>query len=332
MTSPRRALESLPDDVTDAAEPTPRRALDGHDVVAAPRRRRLAVGIVSGLAVLGLGTGLVFAASGRGATEAVPAATPTAGSRSVEELSRGSVEREPQPEQTETPPASTPPEPVAIAAVAPSTSATPESRQTMYTTTNLNLRAEPNPSAHLMTVLGEGTVLTALGPATGGWQKVSSGAGTGYVNAEYLTTTAPAKPSASAASAKPSASPSAAGKDLGSSTNSPCGSNIDSGITDRAVSVKRAICTNYPDVQNFLGRRGDGEHSSGRAIDVMVSGARGREIAGWLRAHASELGVIEVIYEQKIWTQQRSGEGWRQMSDRGGRTANHYDHIHVLVR
>ena len=168
--------------------------------------------------------------------------------------------------------------------------------------------------------------------ATGGWQKVSSGAGTGYVNAEYLTPTAPAKPSASAASAKPSASPSAAGKDLGSSTNSPCGSNIDSGITDRAVSVKRAICTNYPDVQNFLGRRGDGEHSSGRAIDVMVSGARVREIAGWLRAHASELGVIEVIYEQKIWTQQRSGEGWRQMSDRGGRTANHYDHIHVLVR
>jgi hypothetical protein len=36
-----------------------------------------------------------------------------------------------------------------------------------------------------------------------------------------------------------------------------------------------------------------------------------------------------------IWKQRyydiRSGGGWDMMSDRGGVTANHYDHVHVSV-
>ena len=28
---------------------------------------------------------------------------------------------------------------------------------------------------------------------------------------------------------------------------------------------------------------------------------------------------------------QRSGEGWRGMSDRGNATANHFDHVHISV-
>ena len=63
----------------------------------------------------------------------------------------------------------------------------------------------------------------------------------------------------------------------------------------------------------------------------MVSGDRAWEIARWLREHASELGVMEVIHAQKIWTTQRSSEGWRSMSDRGSATANHYDHVHISV-
>ena len=43
------------------------------------------------------------------------------------------------------------------------------------------------------------------------------------------------------------------------------------------------------------------------------------------------LGVDYLIYEQRIWTVQRGGEGWRGMSDRGGDTANHYDHVHVTT-
>ena len=57
----------------------------------------------------------------------------------------------------------------------------------------------------------------------------------------------------------------------------------------------------------------------------------GWEAARWVRAHAKQLGVSQVIYSQKIWTVQRGSEGWRGMSDRGSATANHYDHVHVTV-
>ena len=64
----------------------------------------------------------------------------------------------------------------------------------------------------------------------------------------------------------------------------------------------------------------------------MISDAKvGRRLADWVRAHARELGVSEVIYSQHIWTVQRGSEGWRSMSDRGSATANHYDHVHVSV-
>ncbi|NHB85349.1 hypothetical protein G7085_13940 [Tessaracoccus sp. HDW20] len=52
-------------------------------------------------------------------------------------------------------------------------------------------------------------------------------------------------------------------------------------------------------------------HGSGRALDIMVSGDYGWDIANWARANAKSLGIIEVIYQQKIWTTQRSGDGWR---------------------
>ncbi|MEV4568875.1 hypothetical protein AB0K12_34320 [Nonomuraea sp. NPDC049419] len=82
-----------------------------------------------------------------------------------------------------------------------------------------------------------------------------------------------------------------------------------------------------------------GEHPLGRACDFMLSrgGAmpsgeelkRGDEIAAWVIKNAKRLGIMYVIYRQRIW-HARTG-GWRVMSDRGGTTANHYDHPHVSV-
>jgi hypothetical protein len=63
----------------------------------------------------------------------------------------------------------------------------------------------------------------------------------------------------------------------------------------------------------------------------MISGDAGWEVAEFVRANAGDLGVSEVIYAQKIWTVERSSEGWRYMEDRGSTTANHYDHVHVSV-
>ncbi|MFC7586838.1 hypothetical protein ACFQYP_26215 [Nonomuraea antimicrobica] len=45
--------------------------------------------------------------------------------------------------------------------------------------------------------------------------------------------------------------------------------------------------------------------------------------------NAKRLGIMYVIYRQRIW-HVRTG-AWRTMSDRGGTTANHYDHPHVSV-
>ena len=67
------------------------------------------------------------------------------------------------------------------------------------------------------------------------------------------------------------------------------------------------------------------------AIDIMVSGSRGWEVAEFIRANYSALGVNYVMYSQKIWSVDRSGEGWRYVEDRGSVTANHYDHVHVTT-
>ena len=104
-------------------------------------------------------------------------------------------------------------------------------------------------------------------------------------------------------------------------------------IVSTIVSGEYSVCAAFPSITSYGGLRpGDsGAHGSGRGLDIMISGSAGWAVAEWVRANAGSLGVSEVIYSQKIWTVQRSGEGWRDMSDRGSVTANHYDHVHVTV-
>jgi hypothetical protein len=87
------------------------------------------------------------------------------------------------------------------------------------------------------------------------------------------------------------------------------------------------------------GIQGGGEHPLGRACDFMLSrgGAmpsaaetqRGNEIAEWAIKNAQRLGIMYVIFRQRIW-HVRTG-AWKTMSNRGGTTANHYDHPHISV-
>ncbi|GAA1478973.1 LysM domain-containing protein [Nocardioides aestuarii] len=97
------------------------------------------------------------------------------------------------------------------------------------------------------------------------------------------------------------------------------------------IGVHEAVCAAFPEITSYGTYRGDGEHSQGLAIDIMVSGATGWDVAEFVRAHYQELGVNYVIYSQKIWSVDRSSEGWRPMEDRGSVTANHYDHVHVTT-
>lgn len=118
----------------------------------------------------------------------------------------------------------------------------------------------------------------------------------------------------------------------GGLTMEPCpDSGVESGLTDGAVYVYRSVCHNFPQITSYGGYAPRGEHGGGQAIDIMVSDDTGTQIAEFLRAHAAELNLYDIIWRQRIWTQERSGEGWRYMSDRGSATANHYDHVHVMV-
>ena len=84
-------------------------------------------------------------------------------------------------------------------------------------------------------------------------------------------------------------------------------------------------------IYGVASRSGQSDHPLGLALDFMVYGdkAKGDAIAQYVQANAAALGVTYVIWYQKIWSTQRSGEGWRPMADRGSATANHLDHVHV---
>jgi len=113
-----------------------------------------------------------------------------------------------------------------------------------------------------------------------------------------------------------------------------------SGLTQRMVSVRADVMQNFP-MPHGVGclRPGDpGEHGKGRACDFMISSGmavgaeadRGDALADYLIKNGSRLGVMYIIWKQRYYDI-RSGGGWDPMSDRGGVTANHYDHVHVSV-
>jgi len=107
---------------------------------------------------------------------------------------------------------------------------------------------------------------------------------------------------------------------------------VESGLTSDAVYVYRSVCHAFPQITSYGGWDNHGEHSSGKALDIMTSdGELGTAIADFLQAHASELNLYDILWSQQIWTPVRSSEGWRSMPSRGSDTANHNDHVHVSV-
>jgi hypothetical protein len=186
-----------------------------------------------------------------------------------------------------------------------------------YTTTDVNLWSVPIVGT-LLDVIPKGTKVSVTGKVDGIWAEIVRDGKSRWVKAQYLSAT---KPVASTA---------------GTISQAACksGSAVEDGLTQDAIRVHRAVCAKFPSITSYGGlRAGDSgsEHSTGRALDIMVSGSEGKEVAEWLKVNYKKLGISELIYQQQIWTVQRSGEGWRGMEDRGGATANHMDHVHVSV-
>ncbi|QJY46799.1 hypothetical protein [Pseudonocardia broussonetiae] len=80
-----------------------------------------------------------------------------------------------------------------------------------------------------------------------------------------------------------------------------------------------------PTMHGVAGRAGTSDHPSGKAIDFMVDRATGDQLAACALRNQDALGISYVIWEQRI----NHGSGWEPMEDRGGATANHFDHVHI---
>lgn len=83
-------------------------------------------------------------------------------------------------------------------------------------------------------------------------------------------------------------------------------------------------------------RAGDpDDHGQGLAVDVMVptSSQLGDQVAQYAIDNMDRAGISYVIWKQQFYMPVDNIYGpantWNQMPDRGGDTANHYDHVHI---
>ncbi len=192
----------------------------------------------------------------------------------------------------------------------------PKVARTLWTVEDLDLRLAPREQAKVDGVVEALRRIGVTGVRRDGFAQVVVGSKVRWVTAEYLVEKKPVDPADLRIAGKPC----------------PGSSGVENGLTANAVRVYRAVCNAFPEIHQYGGWDDHGEHSSGRAVDVMISDvALGNKVAEFLRAHAGELHLFDIIWRQRIFTPDRSGEGWRPMSDRGSETANHYDHVHVSV-
>ena len=182
-----------------------------------------------------------------------------------------------------------------------------------WSTADLNIWSASDGGARNLGILDAGKKVLVTGRTDGDRAEIVLEGAARWVTADYLS------------AEKPEEEPAGLGA---SCTN---GTSVPSGVSPNIVKVHEAVCAAFPEITTYGTFRGDGEHSQGLAVDIMVSGARGYEVRDFVREHYAELGVNYIIYSQQIWSVDRGGEGWRGMSDRGSSTANHYDHVHVTT-
>jgi hypothetical protein len=190
----------------------------------------------------------------------------------------------------------------------------------VWTTDLLNLWDGPSEKAEKLGVIDALKKVSVTGRKQAGRTQVVIDGQSRWVTSAYLSAKKP-KP-------EPEVEAKAAGASLGGVCTN--GSSIDAGRAS-LYDIHDAVCANWPSITSYGTWRGDGEHGQGRAVDIMVSGETGWDVANFLRANYAAFGIEYLIYSQNIWSVERAGEGWRGMSDRGSTTANHYDHVHVTV-
>lgn len=110
----------------------------------------------------------------------------------------------------------------------------------------------------------------------------------------------------------------------------------DPNLKPQAEAFRQEIAAKFG-ITNIGGyRKGDPEdHGQGLAVDVMVptSSELGDQVAQYAIDNMDRAGISYIIWKQQFYMPVNNIYGpantWNQMPDRGGDTANHYDHVHI---
>ena len=155
-------------------------------------------------------------------------------------------------------------------------------------------------------------------------------------------TEAPAETPASAPEAPAETAPAvetAATPEVQPVASTPTTGNVlptDPNLKPQAEAFRQEIAAKFG-ITNIGGyREGDPEdHGQGLAVDVMVptSSELGDQVAQYAIDNMDRAGISYIIWKQQFYMPVDNIYGpantWNQMPDRGGDTANHYDHVHI---
>ena len=154
------------------------------------------------------------------------------------------------------------------------------------------------------------------------------------------TTPAPAEEApAQTAAVETAAVETAAAPEVQPVASTPASGNTiptDSNLQPQAEAFRQEIAAKFG-ITNIGGyRAGDpDDHGKGLAVDVMVptSSELGDQVAQYAIDNMDRAGISYVIWKQQFYMPVDNIYGpantWNQMPDRGGDTANHYDHVHI---
>jgi len=117
----------------------------------------------------------------------------------------------------------------------------------------------------------------------------------------------------------------------------PVGKAPEKGLQVETILASRAVSTEFPEILTIGGVRPDSMrwHPDGLAIDVMIPNYRSAEgialgdrVVAFILENAARFDLNHVLWRQ---TSYGAGRAPRPMSNRGGDTANHYDHVHIAT-
>ena len=158
-------------------------------------------------------------------------------------------------------------------------------------------------------------------------------------NPETAPASAPEAPAEEAPAAQPAAVETAAAPEVQPVAETPASGNTiptDPNLKPQAEAFRQEIAAKFG-ITNIGGyRAGDpDDHGKGLAVDVMVptSSQLGDQVAQYAIDNMDRAGISYVIWKQQFYMPVDNIYGpantWNQMPDRGGDTANHYDHVHI---